>query len=501
MPQLINQAAAKSLVMIVYAFPPEGCAGVYRPLRFLRHLSKMGWSTTVISADPYDYERYDPDLLKMVPTETEVVRVRGKDMWQAVQTWRARRIQEKIAAAPADTANEIRASHYSSLRSSIRKTVRTAEAYYYHPDLAKRWIRPAVKATAEVCARRQPDVIWATAAPISAWVVARQVAEQTAVPYVLDLRDPLGLSYYDPEVPQPRWVKRRIRRTMYQLFAGARSVVFLFDTVAETYCRLFSGALDARKIHIIPNGYEGAISEFAPNTENKFTVLYTGTVTSYRYDTLLQALASFKKADPRKATTTLRFRFIGEGMDDLAKQAAMLGLSDIVATSAPTSHAEITRLEREADAFLVLGRLSTIKGHELFAGAKVFSYLKANRPILGVLPQDETRKILKQVGISTIADAGSPADIESTVRRLLDAWSEKTLPLLLPDRAKCEVYSAERQTEALVRALEGLSPAEPFSPGMVDIPPSLQDELKVRNGKFDPDPRGIRSSLDENRIY
>ena len=171
-------------------------------------------------------------------------------------------------------------------------------------------------------------------------------------------------------------------------------------------------------------------------------------------------------------------------MDDLAQQAAMLGLSDIVVTSGPTSHAEITRLEREADALLVLGRLPSIKGHELFAGAKTFNYLKANRPILGVLPQDETRKILNQVGVSTITDAGSPAEIVITLRRLLDAWSQKTLSSLLPDRAKCEFYSAERQTEALVRALEGAPAAEPFVPGAVEIPPSLQDEMVVNGGRL-----------------
>ena len=197
---------------------------------------------------------------------------------------------------------------------------------------------------------------------------------------------------------------------MYQLFEKAQSVVFLFDTVAESYFRAFAGGLDSRKIHIIRNGYDSTISQFAPTTGDKFTVLYAGTVTSYQYDTLLQALALFKNADPGKANA-LRFRFVGECMDDLAQQAAMLGLSDIVVTSGPTSHAEITRLEREADALLVLGRLPSIKGHELFAGAKTFNYLKANRPILGVLPQDETRKILNQVGVSTIADAGSPADI------------------------------------------------------------------------------------------
>ena len=69
----------KSVLMIAYFFPPEGSAGTYRPLRFVRQLSKMGWSTSVVSADPYHYERYDPDLLGLVPSETEIVRVRGRD--------------------------------------------------------------------------------------------------------------------------------------------------------------------------------------------------------------------------------------------------------------------------------------------------------------------------------------------------------------------------------------------------------------------------------------
>src|SRR5437867_3685279 len=105
----------KSLLMIAYFFAPEASAGTYRSLRFVRHLSKMGWSPTVLSADPYAYERYDPDLIQLVPPDTEIVRVRGHDMWQAVQTWRGRRIQEKILNAPPDTANEIRASHYAPI--------------------------------------------------------------------------------------------------------------------------------------------------------------------------------------------------------------------------------------------------------------------------------------------------------------------------------------------------------------------------------------------------
>jgi len=466
------------VLMIAYFFPPEGSAGSYRSLRFVRHLSKKGWATSVISASPYVYERYDPDLLGLVPTETEIVRVRAHDLWQAIQTWRGKRIEKRVSgAASAEMADRIRAAHSRPLRSIVRRAIQRLAVCHYQPDLAKHWIGPAVKATVKVCERIRPKVIWASAGPLSAWVVAQRASKITGVPYVLDLRDPHGLmSYYESEVGPPEWVKRRLKRTMYHLFKGAQSVVFLFDTVAESYCHAFPGVLEPSKIHIIPNGFDGAIEPFVPSNDNKFTILYTGVLASYRYDTLLKALSIFKNSAPAKART-LRFLFVGEGVDALAKEAVKLSLSELVETRPPTSHYGINRLEQEAHALLILGRLATIKGHELFAGAKLFSYLKARRPIFGVLPQDETKKILERVGVLTVANVDSPAEIVAILHQLWDAWSEGNLRSFLPDSAKCELYSAEHQTEALVRALDGLSAEKPFVPGSVEIPQSLREEI------------------------
>src|SRR5262249_38764630 len=217
-----------SVIMIANVFPPYGVAGVYRPLRFVKHLSKTGWCTRVIAANPYFYDRYDPDLLASVPRETQIMRVRGRDPWQAIQTWRGQRIYKKLSEASAETADQIRAAHSRAFRSMIRRMIQTAAACYYQPDMEKRWIKPAIEATVELCTRKRPNVIWATASPLSAWIVAQRASTTTGVPYVLDLRDPIGLSYYEPHLRQPEWVKRRIKRVMYQLFKGAQSVVFLF---------------------------------------------------------------------------------------------------------------------------------------------------------------------------------------------------------------------------------------------------------------------------------
>jgi hypothetical protein len=115
----------------------------------------------------------------------------------------------------------------------------------------------------------------------------------------------------------------------------------------------------------------------------------------------------------------------------------------------------------------------------LVAGAKLFDYFRARRPILGVLPRDETRKLLNRTGLTTVADADSPIDIIAVLRQLMDAWTQGTLASLLPDRTACEAFSAEQQTSALVRALESTPSIQPFVPGTVEIPGSLQGEFRI----------------------
>ncbi len=149
----------------------------------------------------------------------------------------------------------------------------------------------------------------------------------------------------------------------------------------------------------------------------------------------------------------------------------------MISTSGPVSQSEIIRLSQKADAFLLLERAATIKGHELLAGAKLFGYLKAGRPILGVLPYCEAWKVLEHLGVSTIADVDSVSDIVAVLRRLVNAWSTSRLSDLVPDRVACEAYSAERQAEALTRALEGRLPARIFVPGSVEIPRSLRNDI------------------------
>ena len=463
----------KSIVMIAYNFPPNGGAGVYRPLRFVRHLPSMDWHPTVVAADTKRQGRYDPGLLSLVPDQVEVVRVLGQDTWQRFLASRDERDKKMLSGGDPEKISKIKNAQTSVLRSSLRNMVRWGEGWCYHPDLAMPWIKPAVRATVEVCQRISAKVIWVTGGPWSSFVVARRASLQTGVPYVLDFRDSWTLAPPPFETTRPEWAKRRDRRLLFQLFKEAQAVTFRYHSEAECYWRAYTGALDPSRIHIIPNGFDGTIEEFSStvSSQAKCMVLYAGTITPYRYDTFLQGLSLLKKTDP-SLVRHLQLLFVGDGMDVLARAASTLQISDIVKTRSTVSYAEVCRLQEEASALLLLG-LIPMKGYEL-CGSKVFSYLKAGRPIIGVVPQDEMKNVLHQVGVGTIADIDSPSEIASVLRQVLEAWQKNKISSLLPDRKACEIYSAERQTVALVAALAGEPPVEAFVPGTVEIPRSLR---------------------------
>jgi hypothetical protein len=462
--------------MITRYFPPEASAGSFRPLRFARHLPSHDWQPTVVTLESEFFERYDASLLSKVPGDIEVIRARNRDPWQAIQAKRSRAMRERLTSASLESIAHIRHSQERQFRSSLREIVRTAEAWCYHPDESMGWIRPATKAIKKLCFRKRPDVLWATAGPVSAFHVAQQASRRSGVPYVLDFRDAWTITYNEFEERRPQWAKELDWENMYRLLRGARSVVFRYETEAECYWRAYPNALDVSRIHIIPNGYEGTIKDPPCVYGSQCNIIYTGTLGDYRYDGFLEALTMLKRDRPDDARQ-LKFHFVGEGSPSFDRELEARGLRDLVADHGPVSQETISQLYRQSDALLILGRPSTMRGYELFAAAKLFGYLSEGRPIIGLLPNDETRRILSHLGVGTVAEIDSVVDIVALLRGVLHTWRERRLETLLPDPVACHEYSAERQVARLVRALEDMPALQPFVPGQVGVPSSLRKQV------------------------
>lgn len=462
-----------AVVMIAYYFPPDGGAGVYRPLRFVRHLPHLGWHSTVITQTGRAYDRYDPGLLESVSQDVDIVKVADRDIWQAIQARRARRFENRATGGVVQAESD--APYEWPFRAFLRSAVRRAEGWLYYPDTARFWIRPATEAAVNICQKKRPKALIATGGPWSSFVVAHNASRRTGVPYVLDLRDSWTLVHNeDFEAVRPRWAMLRDRRLLRKLFEGAQAVICRYESEAQSYWQAYPGALNSANVHIIPNGYEGAVERFEVAPGDRCTIVYTGTVVPYRYLECLDALSILQKSFPAEAKQ-LRVQFVGEGVDDVQRAAASRGLTGIVETMRPVPSREVERLQRNAHALLLLG-VRPYQGYEL-CGSKVFGYLRAGRPIVGILPVDESRRVLERVGVSTVAGMDAPGEIVALFRRILASWSANALHALLPDPERCAVYEATNQTTALVRALEGRPALTPFVPGSVPMPVSLEGKI------------------------
>jgi hypothetical protein len=187
----------------------------------------------------------------------------------------------------------------------------------------------------------------------------------------------------------------------------------------------------------------------------------------------LRAISELKNSHPAE-TKLLDIHFVGEGTEELARDVVRLEIGDVVRITGAVTQSEIAALHRKAHALLVLGRPSTLKGHELLAGAKLFGYMKESRPIFGIVPNDQTKSILRDLGVTTVADVDSVREIAEKFLKLIEAWSTGNLDALVPSRSACSAFSAESQTIALDRALSGKQSVPAFVPGSIEVPASLQ---------------------------
>ncbi len=465
----------KSVLMVAYWFPPEGNAAVYRPLRFLRNLAGNGWRARVVSGQA-QFERFDPDLLRQLPDSTEVVRVAGEDWWQALQRSRGERLNGRVAALPPRIATPAPAHTGSHWRSRARAAVRRAESWWYQPDMQQPWIAPAVRASLALCEQERPDVLWVTGPPWSAFLAVQEVSRRTGVPYVLDFRTSWTVVPSPFEARRPQWAQRRDRRLLRQLLAGAQSVVFFYKAEAECFWRMYRDVLAPSRIHVIPNGFDGEVEPYAAAAGPRFTILYTGTLSDYGFEGFLTAMDTLLRSDPA-LRGSLSVQFVGEEDQTFVERVRELELDDVISVRPPVPHAEVQQLQRCAHALLMLERKPAHKGYELLAGAKLFGYLKAGKPILGIVPHGEAERVLREVGVRTIAEASSVQDIVGSIETLLANWRSGSLGALIPDPDMCERYSGRSQTRGLARALEGLPAVDPFVPGSLDVAPSLKAEF------------------------
>jgi hypothetical protein len=407
----MNVAAAagkKCVLMIAYHFPPfGGSSGSRRTLAFSRFLPEFGWHPIVLTVTAGAYDTVRESEMALVPPGLPVVRALALDA----------------------------ARHFS-----IRGRYPTRLAL---PDRWRSWQPFAVRAAMKIIRRHRPSVIWSTYPIASAHAIAARLAQRSGLPWVADMRDPMveldpysGIEY--PRDPRVRQARLEVERQVVQ-----HSTRVVFCTAgARRICAERYGLDAARRFTIISNGYDE--QEFAqaeagiePLKEPapQFRLIHSGTV--YPGDDrgpgpLFGALAELRRLGKLPAGFRLILRATGYDAEVKALAIAA-GVTDLVEIADALPYRAALQEMLQADGLLLLQGAASNPA----IPAKLYEYLRAQRPILALVhPDGDSAALLKELDGAVLAPLDELSAITAALQDYFGRCRNNSAPLVPPDVTK-----------------------------------------------------------------
>lgn len=333
--------------MIAYHFPPlAGSSGIQRTLRFVQHLPGLGWQPLVLSAGPRAYEKTSDDLLGDIPPGTEVRRAFALDTARHLQLggryfgWMAR------------------------------------------PDRWVSWKFAAVREGMRLIAQFKPEVIWSTYPIATAHLIGAELQRRSGLPWIADFRDPMAQEGY----PTDPITWQSYSDIEADALARARFSVFTTPGAAQIYRERYPA--HASRVVVLENGFDE--ESFPPRAAaaapravaRPIVLLHSGIVyPSERDPTQLFEALQRLRASGRLQPGELRIRFRASVHDDLLRALARdHGVPDLIELSPAIPYRQALAEMMEVDALLVM-QASNCNAQ---IPAKIYEYLRAGRPILGL---------------------------------------------------------------------------------------------------------------------
>lgn len=357
------EPVSNTCVIISPFFPPSTLAGVHRARHLAKHLPGAGWTPIVLCVDEvFHEERLDPDLAKLVPGTTEIVKV-------------------------------------PALSPRITRPFGLGE-------ISLRSFAPLRRTLFGLLAARPIDAVLITGSPYYPMLLASEVRRRFGVPVVLDFQDPWVSSW---GATQPRLSKLGLSHELAimlepRALRGASFVTSVSDTqnsqMADRYPWLDRARMAAIPIGSDPEDFDALVK--SNNRQNHFQLdpgythlSYVGTIWPPVIPTiraLLRAAAILRRTSP-DIYQRLRLNFVGTtaNPNDMTGFRALPlaeaeGVADIVReVPQRLPYLEALSIVQRSDVTLMLG-----SGEPHYTASKIYPYLMSGRPYLSVFHSESS---------------------------------------------------------------------------------------------------------------
>jgi glycosyltransferase involved in cell wall biosynthesis len=383
------------ILLISYFFPPYNSIGAVRTGKLAEYWLSQGHDVRVISAD-------NQLLTSSLPMHFPLSRVRYS-RWVNVNA-----LPEVILGGRAKVAKQ----GFSSGSSLLARLGNIYKTLLNFPDGQIGWYPFAVKTGKQTVEDGwKPDLIYASAHPITSLLIAKRLSSKYDVPWVAEFRD---LWTDNPYYKFPAWRKWIERKIESRVLLSASAAVTVSEPLAETLRNKTQIPVATILNGFDPNDYSVTVENIF--TEDTLNIVYTGIVYVGKRDPspLFSALKLMKNAD------RVRVHFFGRYLHEVERLVEQYKVRKIVSVSEAVPYEQAIQIQMQSDILLLL-LWNSKNEHGVYTG-KLFEYLGARHPILAIGSEEGVAaQLIKK------RDAGVINNDSIEIARQLEKWVENKM--------------------------------------------------------------------------
>jgi glycosyltransferase involved in cell wall biosynthesis len=404
------------IIIVSWHCPPINTIAAVRVGKLARHLIAAGHEVRIVTV-----RRPDPD--RSLELGLDVALISRTPFLDLDRLLDRRRRPGSAAAAGADAIPPAptRADRAAGWRRRLSELYR---GLVFLPDRQVGWGPSLLRTLTRTIASFGPDLVLASGPPFSSFIWTAIAARRTGVPWIAEFRDRWSEDTYTEIAgwrrPFDAWLERRV-------VGSAAAIVTVSEPWRELYATKF-----AKPTISVMNGYDPAdLPQAAPPPRGglPLTLVHVGTIYRGRRDptALCQALrqGGFTPSE-------IRLVFYGRHLEWVDEIAHAVGVRDFVELHHPVPYAQALALQTRADLLLLLqwnapGEAGNVPG-------KLFEYLAARRPIVGLGPEDGVPARLireRRAGLFT----NDPGALAAWLRERVEEKRRTGMVAALPDAA------------------------------------------------------------------
>ncbi len=345
----------KHIALVAYYWPPTGGSGVQRWLFFAKAWARAGVRVSVFVPKTPRRAEHDDSLVLDAHKNLRVISVSG---WEPMR-------QNKSAIA----------ENVGNKKGLFHRFTRWIRANFFIPDARVYWAKAAAKSLMKSYKTAPFDILITTGPPHSLHLIGLIVTKSLSIKWVADFRDPWAGFFQNASLPMGRRAKAQHQKLEQKVVETADQVVVTAPSLAAQFKPYNS------KVALFTNGYEKMLKKSATQS---LELVYTGSLKAQQNPHALWAAIAELTQENNTFAKNFTLELYGSVATSVLEDIKGFGIDNYVHVHGYRNKDEIDAILPQARALLLVGVDMPNTGNVIHG--KLFEYMAAARPVLGIGP-------------------------------------------------------------------------------------------------------------------